>query len=661
MNKNYSPEDAITTVTGIGPATAEKLNKLGISTIGDLLRHYPVRFIDFTTQATIKQLKNKKEASFIARIDGVKTFFTANKKLLTQATARDKTGTIKLTWFNNPYIKRLIKEGETYSIAGKPSFFGPGLTIISPVIEEGDSSSINTSGLVPIFPQTAGITSRWLRTKIFSLLSQTNFEDPIEEDLIIKNKILPIGDAYLKIHFPKTKIERWQADKRLAYNEHLRINIQNKLELEKLGPSISISINQSVDKKTESLIPFKITTDQQKTIDDIYKDLQSDTYTHRLVQGDTGSGKTITLVFAANQCLEGGFSAAILAPTEILANQHYETFRKYALNPQSVSLVTSHSEEEPNAANPTIYIGTHALINRLPQKLKHPLALLAIDEQHKFGVKQRNELLQRTPIPHLFNLSATPIPRTVALGLLGDIAVSNIKHKPQNRLPTKTYVTPPTRFQNSTDWLIEQLESGNQIFVVCPNITDHTEKVASVDSIFKSYRRKIPDKFPIWSLHGQIKTSEQHQIIQDFTKSKTGILVSTSLIEVGIDIPAANVMVIHSAERFGLAGLHQLRGRVGRGDGQGYCFLVPSTDDEIETARLQLLQKYDSGLILAQKDLRLRGAGEVFGIRQHGLLATRLKYFWSKPLFLLAKQDAHNLVLQSPEKAGRIATKLTSC
>src|SRR5258706_7127521 len=235
MNKNYSAEDLITTVTGVGPATAEKLNRLAITTVGDLLRHYPVRFIDFTKRVPIAELKNKQEASFIATIDHLKTFLTGSKKLLTQATARDKTGTIKLTWFNNPYIKRLIKEGEIYSVAGKPSFFGPGLTLISPVIEEGSSFSINTTGLVPIFPQTAGLTSRFLRHKIFTLLSQTTIEDPVEKDLLHKNHLPSLAEAYFKIHFPKTTSERWQADKRLAYDEHLRINIQNKLELAKLG------------------------------------------------------------------------------------------------------------------------------------------------------------------------------------------------------------------------------------------------------------------------------------------------------------------------------------------------------------------------------------------------------------------------------------------
>jgi ATP-dependent DNA helicase RecG len=283
---------------------------------------------------------------------------------------------------------------------------------------------------------------------------------------------------------------------------------------------------------------------------------------------------------------------------------------------------------------------------------------VAVDEQHKFGVAQRDFLLQRSPVPHLLNLSATPIPRTVALGLLGDINISTIKHKPTNRLPTKTYVISPTKFKDSPSWLIKELESGNQIFIVCPNITTHTGSVSSVEDTAKIYRKMIPAKFPLWSIHGKLDSAEQRKIIDQFKVTRGSLLVATSLIEVGIDIPEANIMIIHSAERFGLAQLHQLRGRVGRGEGQGYCFLVPSTEDDVEIERLQLLKKYDSGMTLAKKDLRLRGAGEVFGFKQHGALPTRLKYFWSKKLFTKAKAEARTLVEKDATLAASVATRL---
>lgn len=661
MGTLYLPEDSIISVKGVGDSLSEKLSHLGIEKVFHLLNHYPSRYFDYSEPISINHLKEGKTNVFIASIGKVSSFFSKNGKLIIQATARDSSGKITLTWFNNPYIKRLIKENSVYTIAGKATFWGKGLTIIAPVIEEGGSPSINTSGFVPIYPLTEGITSRWLRTKINYLLPNTQIDDPLNQDLLKTHHLLNQNDAYQFIHFPQTNDLRLKADKRLSFNKHLQININNQLELQNLGDSLAISIKKKITQETATKIPFDLTPDQNKTVAAIYKDLQTKEFTHRLIQGDTGSGKTATLIFAANQCLENNLSCAILAPTEILANQHYKTFSSMSLFPKNIQLITGSTKEKILLTQPTIYIGTHSLLTNLPSKMKFPLAFLAIDEQHKFGVKQRDELVSRTPVPHLFNLSATPIPRTVALGLLGDIHISNITHKPLNRLPTKTFVVSPTHFKKSPHWLVEQLEKGSQIFVVCPNIADHDTGIASVEKIAKIYQKIAGDKYPVYSLHGKMKSEQQNEVITQFKTKGRGVLVSTSLVEVGIDIPSANVMIIHSAERFGLASLHQLRGRVGRGEEQGYCFLVPSTDDEEETERLQLLQKYKSGLILAQKDLRLRGAGEIFGTKQHGVLPTRLKYFWSKKLFLLAKQNAKAMVKENPHTAKLIASKLETC
>lgn len=661
MTNQLLPEDSVTQIKGIGDSISQKLSRLGIESVCDLINHFPSRYFDFSVPIPIKQLREGQTQSFIGTIGKVSTFFTGTGKLLTQCSVKDQSGKITLTWFNNPYIKRLIKENTVYTVAGKVSFWGKGLTVISPIIEEGDTPSINTRGFVPIYPLTEGITSKWLRTKIFQTLPAINISDPLTSDIIDPLGLLSEKEAYQNIHFPETKDLHYQADKRLSFNEHLRINISNQLELQNLGDSISLKIKNKTTQETSQKLPFTLTPDQEKTVKAIYKDLQNTEFTHRLIQGDTGSGKTATIIYAANQCLENNFSCAILAPTEILATQHFKTFISLSLFPKQTQLITGSSKDEVNFDKPSIFIGTHSLLTSLPTKMKYPLAFVAIDEQHKFGVKQRNELLNRTPIPHLFNLSATPIPRTVALGLLGDINISNISHKPLNRLPTKTYVMSPTHFKKSPDWLAGQLAKGSQIFVVCPNIQDHDTGVASVEKIAKQYQKIIPNKYPVLTIHGKMKPEEQNEILNNFKKQGSGVLVATSLIEVGIDIPTANIMIIHSAERFGLASLHQLRGRVGRGEEQGYCFLVPSNDDEEETERLQLLQKYRSGLILAQKDLRLRGAGEVFGTKQHGNLPTRLKYFWSKKLFLEAKQIAKSLVKKSPSIAKQIASKLEIC
>ena len=660
MANDLTLNQNVTEISGIGPKTGNYLQKLDITTTLDLLRHFPNRYLDFTHPCKIASLTEKNFHCFTATLKSFHTFFTKSGKQFSEVIAEDETGSIKLIWFNNPYIRKLIKEGEVYTVAGKPSFWINRLAVISPIIEEGTAGSKETQGLVPIYPQTEGINSRWLRSKISTLLSNINIEDPLQKVSPPALHLIKLDEAYQHIHFPDNKLQQQTADQRLSFDEHLKINLQNILERQKLGPSISIKIDKDLDVKGREKLPFELTLGQKNTITALCKDLHDSQFTHRLIQGDTGSGKTATLIVTGNQCLANHTSVVILAPTEILARQHFDTFKKYSLYPQHIQLVTASSHfAETN--EPQIYIGTHALLTQLPRETKFPISLLAIDEQHKFGVKQREELLHHNPIPHLVNLSATPIPRTVALGLLGDIELSSIAFRPHNMIPTKTFVVDKEHYKNSVTWLKEELTKGNQLFVVCPNINDHQEDIASVTATSKRYIQLFSPEFPVYSLHGAQKHDLQQKTLEKFKSTPGSILVATSLIEVGIDIPKANIMVIHSAERFGLAQLHQLRGRVGRGGEQGYCFLVPSKDEDTEIERLQLLQKYDSGLKLAKMDLRLRGAGDVLGQKQHGALPVRLKYFWSRKSFLIAKALAKKIAKDSPKQAMEIVSKLNNC
>lgn len=652
---------SIVNLKGVGETTQEKLKKLNIYEILDLLRLLPNRYLDYSKKVTLDKVdKEKVTVSFLAQITNVKQYFTKTGKLFTEASAKDETGNLKLIWFNNPYIKRLISEGVTYTIAGKTSSFASKICLISPTIEEGDSLTLNTSGLVPIYPQTQGINSRWLRQKINIILNTAEIIDPLE----------PIGDykqttslinAYKNIHFPSNKDDKKFADKRLSFNEHLKISLKNLLELEDLGKAIKIKTDQTLLQTGLKKFPFTLTEDQLKASLNLLSDLSKDHFTHRLIQGDTGSGKTATIILAANQSINSGYSCVVLAPTQILANQHFATFKKFSLFPENLALITSSDKTEIKTDQPTIFIGTHSLITTLQSPQKFPISFVAIDEQHKFGVAQREAIQNRQPVPHVFNLSATPIPRTVAQGLLGEIKLSTIKYKPENRLPIKTHVVNETYFsQKGLTWLTKKISEGNKVFIVSPTITAN-QTTNSTDSLYLKYKKALPANTPIFVVHGKLKQEEQNKIIDLFTHTPSSVLISTSLIEVGIDVPSANVMIIHSAERFGLAQLHQLRGRVGRGADQSFCFLIPTNDDQEETERLKLMTKYNSGLILAKKDLVLRGSGEVFGQKQHGALQTKLKYFWSKKSYLKAKNIAKSLIKKDKNKAEKIATKLNYC
>jgi len=644
-SKVYQLKDPVTTIPGVGDKFQLKLKRLNISTIIDLLDHYPSRFLDLTTPTKVRGCPIKKIISLKLTLDPPKTFYSRTGKLITQTTGYDSSGDILLTWFNSPFIRNIIKPNQTCMVIGQVSFFAGKKSLISPQIESLSGQKIHSQGFVPIYPQTQGVSSKWLRSKIDLILKSTTISDSLSSSIIKKQNLLSLSQAYQQIHFPDKLETQQQADKRLAFDQHLNISIDNIKYQQSLPPSISISPSDKTHLQSLKKLPFKLTPDQKKAIQDLYQDLRSPQATHRLIQGDTGSGKTATLILTANQCLQQGYSFAILAPTQILAEQHTFTFKKLSLFPKQIQLVTAQSKIK-TTNKPTIFIGTHALLNQLPNKLKHPVALIAIDEQHKFGVNQRQALIERNPSPHMVNLSATPIPRTIALGIFGEINISTIKHKPKNRQPVTTWLMDQNRLKKGYTWLKQQLEKNQKVFIVCPNIKK-SSIADSIETLFPFYKEQFSSVATVLSLHGQMKPEEKTKTIERFNQTKKTILVSTSLIEVGIDIPDANIIIVHSAERFGLAQLHQLRGRVGRGEEASFCLIIPFKDDNTEKDRLQLLTKHHTGLKLARLDLQLRGAGELFGLKQHGHLKTRLKHFWDRSLYQQAKISAMEIISSS--------------
>lgn len=649
--QQFSPAAPVTAIPGIGPTFAAKLSRLDIASLRDLLHHYPARFLDYTKHVTISDIRPKTDVSFLATLGPAKRFNTRTGKSVTSVSAEDRTGKINLTWFNNPYIGRLIKPGEPYLVAGKAAFFSAKISLVAPTIEPANSQSLHTHGLVPIYPLTAGITNRFLRQKIKFALEKIDLTDTG----------LPGYAASLHaIHFPASPADHLAADRRLAFNHHLLTNITNLTEIRKLPPSPSLVIDQVLHQHLVEALPFKLTAGQVKAIAGSYSDLTVNTFSHRLIQGETGSGKTVIAFFLAAQALAAQHSLCLLAPTEILAGQHRQTFLKFGLSKNQVALVTGRKPLTKVPAKPTIFIGTHALLTQLPQNLPFPLAAVVIDEQHKFGVKQRAELLTRCPTPHLFNLTATPIPRSLALGLFGEVAISSLTTKPKNRLPVKTWVLDQGRFEKSTPWLKEQIRQGSKIFAVAPTIHGLGEKDGA-EKIFKRYQTACGSFTPVYLIHGQMNSAAIEKTLAQFKKAAGGILVATTIIEVGVDIPQADVIIIHGADNFGLATLHQLRGRVGRREHQGYCLLIAANAETDAHDRLQLLEKYHSGLTLAKMDLRLRGAGELFGDKQHGWLPVRLKNFWNKALFKQAKAAALALLEKNESEALAIARSLAAC
>lgn len=651
-----------TSLKGIGPQFQNKLDKLGLFTLGDLVHHYPRRYLDYSKRQKITSIKEGDNVSLFVKVGEPRRFKARTGRLITTIKAFDDTGKINLVWFNNPYISRLIEASGSYVVAGKVSSFNNQLTLVSPQMETLDGQGLHTTGLVPIYPQTEGLTSKWLRQKIRSLLDNIKIKDPISELAEIQG-LVSQDQAYENIHFPKNQEAQNAADQRLAFNYHLYQCLKNHDEIQNLAASVAINPSHELHHHLLKKLPFTLTPAQKKAIQESYIDLNSGQFTHRLIQGETGSGKTAVIFFIAQQTLQERSSFCLLAPTEILAEQHAQTFANLQGSVHNIFLVTGKHPLRSIPKTPAIFIGTTALLNQLPNHLDSPLAVLAVDEQHKFGVKDRESLLQRSPVPHLFNLTATPIPRTVALGLFGEIKISNIKSKPTNRLPVKTFVVNQSKFDHSTDWLNNILKNQGKIFVVCPQIGTSVKQseVANAEKIFQRYQGIFKNAAWVGLIHGQMKSELINSTLNQFRTPGGKILVSTTIIEVGIDIPEAQVIIIHSAERFGLAQLHQLRGRVGRNGDQGYCFLIPTSDDQIEISRLQLLSKHNSGLTLSKLDLRLRGAGEIWGDRQHGWLPVRLKSFWDKKLYSKAKHAALHLAQIHPDSIAEVVNELNSC
>jgi ATP-dependent DNA helicase RecG len=601
-----------------------KLKKLGISTNEDLLHHYPFRYDDLRDyqQGIITSSKN---------------VYTRSGKTLQKIIVKTEAGIKELTYFNQPYLVKSLKSGTNLSIAGNEY--------------EVNGPLIHTGRLVPVYPETAGISSKWLRRQIYSLFKKAKIKDWLPEVILKQYRLLGLNDAIHKIHFPQDQSEIDQAKHRLAFDEMLEVQLVARAKKQSWRKNKSGFKIAGDDNKLASLIsslPFQLTASQSRAIKEIIGDLRSGMPMNRLLQGEVGSGKTVVAAIAMYLSYLNDFKSVLMAPTEILAQQHYQTLMSvFNHTPLKIGLVTKSVKEDGD-----IVVGTHALLNRKIGRL----GLVVVDEQHRFGVKQRSKLLSFKPKPHLLSMTATPIPRTLALTIYAHLDLSTIDGLP-GRTAAKTWLVPQGKRTKAYTWIAEQIKKHHaQVFIVCPLINpsekESMQDIKDITSEFKRLKAIFSD-FKIDLIHGRLKSLEKNKIITNFSQGKTDILVATPVIEVGIDIPQASIIVIENAERFGLAQLHQLRGRVGRRGQTAYCLLFSPAR---ETHRLKTLETTTSGIKLAEFDLKLRGEGKIFGLDQHGFNQFKLADFSDLTLIAETREAAETFNLKKLGASGKIAS-----
>ena len=660
MSAQTDLNTSIKYIKGIGPKRAEVLSTAGIDTVNDLLHYYPRRYLDRTTVKSIRDVKKGDQATMVGTVE-VCGERQARKRKLFQAVLSDGTGMITLVWFNGvKYIKNAIQKGDRLAIHGKVEFYN-GFQIVHPDFDKLDSDAdpINTGTIIPLYPLSAELKKVRIDHRIFRRIIKnikdlfSVIQDHFEESIINEEKLISLQTALQHIHFPESRENLHAAIYRLKFDEHfflqllmvLRKNSYEKVRtnaLTKSGPQVQ---------QIENELGFELTAAQQKVIQEILEDIALPKAMNRLLQGDVGSGKTIVAIIVAATAVVNGVQVAVMAPTEILAHQHYKSFKKL-LNKVHIScalLVGRQKAAERkqiltaiNGGKIDIVVGTHALIQK-DVEFKN-LGFVVVDEQHRFGVVQRGKLLQKGLHPHLLAMTATPIPRTMAITYHGDMDLSIIDEMPKNRKPVITKIVKEDRLQNVYNFIREEVEAGRQCMVVYP-LVEETEKsdLAAASEGYESLQ-DIFKGINIGLIHGRLKKNEKDAIMESYANNELNILVSTTVIEVGIDISNASVMLIEHAERFGLTQLHQLRGRIGRGSAKSYCILVERNIRDISRKRLAIMEKINDGFVIADEDLKMRGPGKFFSTEQSGFFKHKIADMVTDgPIIRQAREIAQNI------------------
>jgi ATP-dependent DNA helicase RecG len=631
----------------VGKATASRLQRMGIYTVRDLLLHFPHRYEDFSTKRPIAQLVEGEQATVHASVVSVSQRKALRRNLsITTMRVEDETGTLEVIWFNQKFLAQNLTPGTKISLSGKIDRRGSKPLMKSPKVEviKGDEETVFTGRLLPIYPLSMNLTQKQVQFLTDHVLpARLQLVDPLPESLCVAEKLPSWPETIRLLHAPATMDDVKLAHRRLAFEEifYLQLQMHALKEMNAQLPAPTMTFFEEKIRAFVESLPFELTADQKKTAWSTFQDLKEPSAMNRLVQGDVGSGKTVVAGLAMYLASLNGYQSALMSPTEVLASQHFQTFvnlfasvdvpvalytrtqQLYGLNGKVQTWDKKTMRQALLEGNVAMVVGTHALIQG--DVAFRSLGLAVVDEQHRFGVEQRKGLRERSGengmMPHLLSMTATPIPRTLTLALYGDLAVSSIKQMPKNRLPIQTKLVDQKERSAMEDFLRKELAAGHQCYVVCPLIEDSdTLGVKSVTKEGERLKAAFPDA-KVAVLHGKLAAAEKERLMRSFKAGETQMLVATTVIEVGVDVPNATIMMIEGAERFGLSQLHQIRGRVGRGTKQSYCFLLPSQYTPPSHDRLKKFLLCKDGFEVAELDLSVRGAGEMLGTRQSGLAA----------------------------------------